>query len=98
VSYWSEILEPHKRHEILLWRSRLSRLRPGLYKLLFEEIKKGALQAILLGGSEGDVWQWRGGAGSPLKRSGPWGFAVAERGFRGVARGSTQAFCCGEAL
>ena len=57
-------------------------LRPGLYKLLFEEIKKGALQAIFLGGSEGDVWHGRGGAGSPLKRSGPWGFAVAERGFR----------------
>jgi len=41
----------------------------------------------VLKGSEGYVRHCRLGAGSPLKRSGPLGFAVAQRGFRGFARG-----------
>ena len=55
-----------------------TKLRTGLYKRVF------------LGGSEGDVRQCRRGAGNPLRWSGSWGFAAAERGFRSVARGSSN--------
>ena len=51
----AKYLSPTSDMKFCSGAARLSRLRPGLYKLLFEEIKKGALQAILLGGSEGDV-------------------------------------------
>ena len=63
--------------------ARLSRLRPG------------STSCFSIGGSEGYVRHCRLGAGSPLKRSGPLGFAVAQRGFRGFARGSTSYFSIG---
>ena len=49
-------------------------------------------QATFLKGSEDYVRQCHPGAGSPPKRSGPWGSAVAQRGFRGFARALQAAF------
>ena len=97
--------------------ARLSRLCPGLYKLLFYrgsegyvppppwswkpaetwhsaafEASPGALRATSIGGPEVDVRHCRLGAGRPLKRSVPLGFAVAQHGFRGFAWGSTSYF------
>ena len=72
---------------LICWRSRYC-----LSEVSKRCFSSGLRKSTFLAGSEGDVRQCALGAGSLLKWSAPWGFAVAQHGFGACDRGS-KSYC-----